>query len=86
MAATFNTERVYDVGRVNGNNCLAADVVCLCGPAPIPTARPTAAGTLNTPPRTASLPVKSAARRERAVKEQVDRKCCHSELSVTGLQ
>lgn len=47
MAATFNTERVYDVGRVIGNNCLADDVVCLCGPAPIPTARPTAAGTLN---------------------------------------
>lgn len=47
MAATFNTERVYDVDRVNGNNCLAADVVCLCGPAPILTPRPTAAGTLN---------------------------------------
>lgn len=47
MAATFNTERVYDVGRVIGNNCLADDVVCLYGPAPIPTARPTAAGTLN---------------------------------------
>ncbi len=32
MAATFNTELMYDVGRVIGNNCLAADVVCLYGP------------------------------------------------------
>ena len=32
MAATFNVELIYDVGRVIGNNCLAADVVCLYGP------------------------------------------------------
>jgi len=32
MAATFNTELMYDVGRVIGNNCLWADVVCLYGP------------------------------------------------------
>ncbi len=32
MAATFNTELIYEVGKVIGNNCLAADVVCLYGP------------------------------------------------------
>ncbi len=32
MAATFNTELMYEVGNVIGNNCLAADVVCLYGP------------------------------------------------------
>ena len=32
MAATFNTELMYEVGKVIGNNCLAADVVCLYGP------------------------------------------------------
>ena len=32
MAATFNVELMYEVGNVIGNNCLAADVVCLYGP------------------------------------------------------
>ncbi len=32
MAATYNTELMYEVGKVIGNNCLAADVVCLYGP------------------------------------------------------
>lgn len=32
MAATFNTELMYEVGKVIGNNCLAADIVCLYGP------------------------------------------------------
>ena len=32
MAATFNVELMYEVGKVIGNNCLAADVVCLYGP------------------------------------------------------
>jgi len=32
MAATFNTELLYEVGKVIGNNCLAADIVCLYGP------------------------------------------------------
>lgn len=32
MAATFNVELMYEVGRVIGNNCLAADVVSLYGP------------------------------------------------------
>jgi len=32
MAATFNTELMYEVGNMIGNNCLAADVVCLYGP------------------------------------------------------
>ena len=32
MAATFNQELIYDVGRQIGNNCLHADVVCLYGP------------------------------------------------------
>ncbi len=32
MAATFNTELLYEVGKVIGNNCLAAKVSCLYGP------------------------------------------------------
>ena len=32
MAATFNTELMYQVGSMIANNCLAADVVCLYGP------------------------------------------------------
>ena len=32
MAATFNVKLMYEVGKVIGNNCLAADVVCLYGP------------------------------------------------------
>lgn len=32
MAATFNTDLMYQVGTVIGNNCLTADVVCLYGP------------------------------------------------------
>lgn len=32
MAATFNTELIYTVGNIIGNNCIAADVVCLYGP------------------------------------------------------
>ena len=32
MAATFNTQLIYEVGKIIGNNCLAADVVCLYGP------------------------------------------------------
>ena len=32
MAATFNTELLYEVGNVIGNNCLAAKVSCLYGP------------------------------------------------------
>ncbi len=32
MAATFNTELLYQVGNMIGNNCLHADVVCLYGP------------------------------------------------------
>ncbi len=32
MAATFNRELMYEVGKVIGNDCLAADVVCLYGP------------------------------------------------------
>lgn len=32
MAATFNTEIMYEIGRVIGNNCLAADIACLYGP------------------------------------------------------
>ncbi len=32
MAATFNTELLYEVGRVIGNNCIAADIACLYGP------------------------------------------------------
>ncbi len=32
MAATFNTELLYRVGNIIGNDCLAADVACLYGP------------------------------------------------------
>lgn len=32
MAATFNTELLYEVGRVIGNDCLTAGVACLYGP------------------------------------------------------
>ena len=32
MAATFNTDLMYQIGNIIGNNCLHADVVCLYGP------------------------------------------------------
>ena len=32
MAATFNTDLLYQVGKIIGNDCLAADVSCLYGP------------------------------------------------------
>ncbi len=32
MAATFNTDLMYQVGNIIGNDCLAADVSCLYGP------------------------------------------------------
>ena len=32
MAATFNQDLIYQVGKQIGNNCLMADVVCLYGP------------------------------------------------------
>lgn len=32
MAATFNSELLYQVGNIIGNDCLAADVSCLYGP------------------------------------------------------
>ena len=32
MAATFNVELMYEIGKVIGNNCLAADIACLYGP------------------------------------------------------
>ncbi len=32
MAATFNTELMYEIGKVIGNNCLSADIACLYGP------------------------------------------------------
>lgn len=32
MAATFNVDLMYEVGRMIGSNCLMADVVCLYGP------------------------------------------------------
>ena len=32
MAATFNSELMYEVGKLIGNDCLAADVSCLYGP------------------------------------------------------
>ena len=32
MAATFNTELMYEVGKVIGNNCLQAEIACLYGP------------------------------------------------------
>lgn len=32
MAATFNTDLMYEIGRVIGNNCVAADIAILYGP------------------------------------------------------
>ncbi|MBQ5672274.1 MAG: fibronectin type III-like domain-contianing protein, partial [Oscillospiraceae bacterium] len=32
MSATFNTELMYNVGNLIGNDCLSADVACLYGP------------------------------------------------------
>ncbi len=32
MAATFNTDLMYEIGKVIANNCLAADIACLYGP------------------------------------------------------
>lgn len=32
MAATFNTELMYDIGKVIANNCIQADIACLYGP------------------------------------------------------
>lgn len=32
MAATFNTDLMYEIGRVIANNCIAADIACLYGP------------------------------------------------------
>ena len=32
MAATFNVDLIYQVGRMIGNNCLGANVACLYGP------------------------------------------------------
>lgn len=32
MAATFNREIMYEIGKVMGNNCLEADIACLYGP------------------------------------------------------
>ncbi len=32
MAATWNSDLVYDIGNMIGNDCLLADVVCLYGP------------------------------------------------------
>lgn len=32
MAATFNTELMYQIGNIIGNNCLGADIACLYGP------------------------------------------------------
>lgn len=32
MAATFNTDLIYEVGRVIANDCIAADIACLYGP------------------------------------------------------
>ncbi len=32
MAATFNTQLMYEIGRVIANNCIAADIACLYGP------------------------------------------------------
>lgn len=32
MAATFNTELMYEIGRVIGNNCIEAEIACLYGP------------------------------------------------------
>lgn len=32
MAATFNVDLMYEIGRVIGNNCIAAEIACLYGP------------------------------------------------------
>ena len=32
MAATFNTEIMYEIGRVIANNCISAEIACLYGP------------------------------------------------------
>ena len=32
MAATFNTDLLYEVGRVIANNCISAEIACLYGP------------------------------------------------------
>lgn len=32
MAATFNTQLMYEIGRVIANNCIAAEIACLYGP------------------------------------------------------
>ena len=32
MAATFNTDLMYEIGRVIANNCIAAEIACLYGP------------------------------------------------------
>lgn len=32
MAATFNREIMYNIGRTIGNNCIAAEIACLYGP------------------------------------------------------
>lgn len=32
MAATFNMDIMYEIGKVIGNNCLAAEIACLYGP------------------------------------------------------
>uniref|UniRef100_UPI004057B9C1 glycoside hydrolase family 3 C-terminal domain-containing protein n=1 Tax=Agathobacter sp. TaxID=2021311 RepID=UPI004057B9C1 len=32
MAATFNTELMYEIGKVIANNCIQADIACLYGP------------------------------------------------------
>ncbi len=32
MAATFNTDLMYEIGKVMGNNCLEAGIACLYGP------------------------------------------------------
>lgn len=32
MAATFNTDLIWEVGKVIGNNCLQAEIACLYGP------------------------------------------------------
>lgn len=29
MAATFNTDLLYEVGRVIANNCISAEIACL---------------------------------------------------------
>ncbi len=32
MAATFNTDLMYEIGRVIANNCISAEIACLYGP------------------------------------------------------